>query len=32
MTIRAILKHHEVSLQAEQIWLDDLLAEIDNWK
>ena len=31
VTIRAVLKHHEFSLRAERSWLDDLLAEIDNW-
>ena len=31
VTFKAILKHHEVSLQAEQRWLNDLQAEIGNW-
>jgi len=29
VTFRVIVKHHEVSLKAEQIWLDDLLLETD---
>lgn len=31
VTSRAILKHHEVSLRAEQGWLDGLQTELDNW-
>ncbi len=31
VTFRAILKHHEFSLLAEQHWLDDLLIETDPW-
>jgi len=31
VTFRAILKHHEFSLLAEQHWLDDLQLETDPW-
>lgn len=31
VTFRAIVKHQESSLLAEQRWLDDLQTEIDNW-